>query len=170
MVKIKFTNNDFKETKILAESIKKIDQIDSEYVNSISDEIFKLQPFFLTVLLGHRHDISMEELEEIMKIYFVVWEYFRLNPNVQTKQVTESFFNKIQKRNIEMLKYSEGESTEDEKSEIYSSDLQNLKSKSLMSAIFFRFDDRPTLKNMDIEKKGIIMIGIKSFIECFETI
>lgn len=170
MAKIKFTNNDFEETKILAESIKKIDQIDSEYVNSISDEIFKLQPFFLTVLLGYRQDISMEELEEIMKIYFVVWEYFRLNPNVQTKQVTESFFNKIQKRNIEMLKYSEGESTENEKSEIYSSNLQNLKSKSLMSAIFFRFDDRPTLKNMDIEKKGIIMIGIKSFIECFETI
>lgn len=169
MTKIKFTNNDFEETKILAESIKKIDQIDSEYVNSISDEIFKLQPFFLTVLLGHRQDISMEELEEIMKIYFLVWEYFRLKPNVQKKQVTESFFNKIQKRNFEMLKYSEGESTENEKLEIYSSDLQNLKSKSLLSAIFFRFNDRPTLRNMDIEKRGIILIGIKSFIECFET-
>ncbi|MFA9388702.1 MAG: hypothetical protein ACERKD_02775 [Prolixibacteraceae bacterium] len=170
MAKIKFTNNDLEETKILAESIKKIDQIDSEYVNSISDEIFKLQPFFLTVLLGHRLDISMEELEEVMKIYFVVWEYFRLDPNVLKKQVTESLFNKVQKRNIEMLKYSEGESTENDKLEIYSSDLQNLKSKSLLSAIFFRFNERSTLKHMDIEKKGIIMIGIKSFIECFETI
>ena len=103
MTKIKPTQNDFNEIKILAESIKKIDQIDSDYVNSTSDEIFKLQPFFLTVLLGHRLDVTADELEEIMKIYFLVWEYFRLNPNVQTKQVTEAYFDRIQKKNIEML-------------------------------------------------------------------
>ena len=47
MTKLKFTQNDFNETEILAESIKRIDQIDSDYVNSISDEIFRCQPFFL---------------------------------------------------------------------------------------------------------------------------
>lgn len=170
MTKIKFTQNDFNETKILAELIKKIDRIDSDYVNTISDEIFKFQPFFLTVLLGYQYDVTMEELEEIMKIYFIVWEYFKLNPNLQTKQVTESYFNKIQKKNIEMLRYTQGEPKENDKIEIYSSDLQNLKSKSLMTAIFFRFNERPTLLKMNIEKKGAIMIGIKSFIECFETI
>ena len=170
MTKLKFTQNDFIETAILAESIKKIDQIDSDYVNSISDEIFRCQPFFLTVLLGHRIDVSMEELEEIMKIYFLVWEYFRLKPNIQTKKVTESNFNKILKRNVKMLKYSEGESKEVDKSEIFAYDLQNLKTKSLMASVFFRFNERPTLLNMDIQKKGPIMIGIKCFIECFETI
>ena len=170
MTKIKSTPNDFNEIKILAESIREIDQIDADYVNSVSDEIFKLQPFFLTVLRGYRFDVSNDELEEIMKIYFLVWEYFRLNPNVQTKRVTESYFTKIQKRNIEMLRYSEGELKENYKSEIYSYDLQNLKSKSLLTGIFFRFNERPTLLKMDIENKGAIMIGIKSFIECFETI
>lgn len=119
MTKLKFTQNDFNETEILAESIKRIDQIDSDYVNSISDEIFRCQPFFLTVLLGHRIDVSMEELEEIMKIYFLVWEFFRLKPKVQTIKVTESNFNKILNRNIKMLKYSEGESKERDKLEIY---------------------------------------------------
>lgn len=170
MTKLKFTQNDFNETEILAESIKKLDQIDSDYVNSISDEIFNCQPFFLTVLLGHRIDVSMEELEEIMKIYFLVWEYFRLKPNIQTKKVTESHFNKILKRNIKMLRYSEGESKESDKLEIFAYDLQNLKSKSLMTSVFFRFNERPALLNMDIQQKGSIMIGIKSFIECFETI
>ena len=170
MTKLKFTQNDFNETEILAESIKKIDQIDSNYVNSVSDEIFSCQPFFLTVLLGHRIDVSMGELEEIMKIYFLVWEYFRLKPNIQTKKVTEFNFNKILKRNIKMLKYSEGESKEIDKLEIFAYDLQNLKSKSLMTSVFFRFNVRPTLLNMDIQKKSSIMIGIKSFIECFETI
>ncbi|OFX27565.1 MAG: hypothetical protein A2033_14870 [Bacteroidetes bacterium GWA2_31_9] len=154
MTKLKFTQNDFNETEILAESIKKIDQIDSNYVNSVSDEIFSCQPFFLTVLLGHRIDVSMGELEEIMKIYFLVWEYFRLKPNIQTKKVTEFNFNKILKRNIKMLKYSEGESKEIDKLEIFAYDLQNLKSKSLMTSVFFRFNERPTLLNMDIQKKS----------------
>jgi len=170
MSKIKFTQNDFKESKILSESIKKIDKIDSDYVNTTSDEIFKFQPFFLTVLLGHQHDVTMEELEEIMKIYFLVWEYFKLNSNLQTKQLTESYFNKIQEKNIEMLRYTQDMPKENDKLEIYSSDLQNIKSKSLMAAIFFRFNERPALLKMDIKKRGAIMIGIKTFIECFETI
>lgn len=170
MTKIKFSQNDFNETKIVAELIKKIDQIDSNYVNTTSDEIFKFQPFFLTVLLGYQHDVTMEELEEIMKIYFLVWEYFKLNPNLQTMQVTESYFNKIQKKNIEMLKYTQDEPKENDKLEIYSYDLQNIKSKSLIASILFRFKERPTLLKMNIENKAAIMIGIKSFIECFETI
>ena len=69
-----------------------------------------------------------------------------------------------------MLKYSEGESKERDKLEIFAYDLHNLKSKSLMASIFLRFDERPMLLKMDIQKKGSIMIGIKSFIECFEKI
>jgi hypothetical protein len=170
MTKIKLTENDFNETNLLAESTKKIDQIDAEYVNIISDEIFKLQPFFLSVLLGYQQDLSTEELGEIMKIHFLIWEYFRLNENVKTKQVTESDFNKIQKRNIEMLKYSDGEPNENDKITIYSYDLQNLKSKLLLAVIFSRFTEIPTLSKMNIEKTGLVMIGIKSFIECFETV
>ena len=129
MTKIKFSQNDFNETKIVAELIKKIDQIDSNYVNTTSDEIFKFQPFFLTVLLGYQHDVTMEELEEIMKIYFLVWEYFKLNPNLQTMQVTESYFNKIQKKNMEMLKYTHNDLKKNDKLEICSYYLQNMKSK-----------------------------------------
>lgn len=170
MTNIKFTQNDFNELKPLAELLKKIDQIDSEYVNSTSDEIYKYQPFFGSVLLGYQYDISMAELEEIMKIYFLIWEYFKVNPKLQTKQVTESGFYKIQNKHIEMLRYAQNEPEENAKLDIYSSDIQNLKSKSLLTAIYFRFNERPLLLKMDIETKGIIMIGIKSFIVCFETL
>lgn len=154
----------------MAEAIKKIDHIDADYVNTVSDEIYKIQPFFLSVLLGYQYDVSMEELEEIMKIYFLVWEYFRLHPNIQKSQVTEADFSKIQKQNIEMLKYSEGEPSENDKLSLYATDLQHQKSKSLLTAVFFRFNERPILLKMDIEKRGAILIGIKSFIECFEKL
>lgn len=69
-----------------------------------------------------------------------------------------------------MLRYAQDEPNENDKLEIYSSDLQNIKSKSLLTAIFFRFNERPALSKMNIEYKGAIIIGIKCFIECFESL
>ena len=167
---MKFTQKDYDETSRLAELIKKIDQVDAAYTDRVSDEIFQRQPFFLSVLLGYQFDVSMEELEEIMKIYFLIWEYFRSNPNIQKKQVSQAYFEKAQTENIGMLKYSEGEPNKREKMKVYSYDLQKLKSKALWTAILFRCDNRPVLRKMDTETKGFILIGMKSFIDCFETI
>jgi len=165
-----FTKNDFAEAKQLAKVQIKIDNIDAEYVNLVSDEILKKQPFFLTVLLGYRLDTTPIELEEIIKIYFLIWEYFKTHKKVQTIKVTEDHFETIQLKNIAMLQYCEGELDEVEKIKIYISDLSNLKSKALFTAVLFRYNERPGLLKMDERKKGIILIGIKSFIECFETI
>ncbi|NLO69872.1 MAG: hypothetical protein GX102_02755 [Porphyromonadaceae bacterium] len=167
---MKITPQDFKEAIELADFQVKIDNIDEGYVNEISDEIFKQQPFFLTVLLGYRLDTSPEELEEIMKIYFLIWEYFKQYKNLPTKKVTEAHFEKIQNRNIQMLQYIEGEPEQNDKLKIYSDDLQNLKSKALLAAVLFRYNHKPVLLKMDEYKRGIIFVGIKSFVECFETI
>lgn len=165
-----FKQKDFSEAIDLAKLQIRMDTIDAEYVNLISDEIFQKQPFFLTTLLGLRFDLTPIELEEIMKIYFLTWEYFRTNTKVQTIKVTETYFETILNTNIALLKYAEGESDEDERAKLYSSNLGNLKSKALFVAVLYRFDESPVLLNMEAGKKDIILLGIKSFIECFETI
>jgi hypothetical protein len=165
-----FKQNDSTEAKDLVKVQIKIDNIDAEYVNLISDEIFQKQPFFLTVLLGYRLDTTAIELEEIMKIYFLIWEYFRTNKKVQTIKVTEDYFETIQNKNIAMLQYADGGLDDVEKTKIYSSDLGNLKSKALFTAVLYRYNERTVLLKMEERKRTIILIGIKSFIECFETI
>ena len=165
-----FKQNDFTEAKDLVKVQIKIDNIDAEYVNLISDEIFQKQPFFLTVLLGYRLDTTLIELEEIMKIYFLIWEYFRTNRKVQTIKVSEDHFETVQDKNIAMLQYADGELDDVKKKKIYSSDLGNLISKALFTAVLYRYNERPILLKMDERKRAIILIGIKSFIECFETI
>lgn len=167
---IKFNQNDFDETDQLAEIVKQIDHADLAYANAISDDIFQRQPFFLSVILGYQFDVSKEELEEIIKISFLIWEYFRSNPNVHKKKVTQTCFEKAQAKNIEILKYAEGESNGRAKMKVYSYDLQKLKSKTLWTAILFRFDNCSVLQKMNTETKGFILIGMKSFIDCFETI
>lgn len=165
-----FTQEDFTEANQLAKVQIAIDKIDAKYVNLVSDEIFHKQPFFLTVLLGYRFDIEPLELEEIMKIYFLIWEYFRTNKNVQSKKVTQERFEMVEDKIISMLQYSEGEANENDKINIYSADLGNLKSKALFTAVLYRYKKKPVLLKMDERKRGLILIGIKSFIECFETI
>jgi hypothetical protein len=169
-LELKITDQDLNEVKELAGLLVKIDNIDEKYAHEISDEIFKQQPFFLSVLMGYYLDTTPEELEEIMKIYFLIWEYFKQQKSLPTKKVTEAYYEKIQNRNIQMLKYAEGEPKQSEVMKIYSNDLLNLKSKALLTAVLFRFNNRPVLLKMDEKKKGIITFGIKSFIECFETI
>ncbi|WP_209282361.1 hypothetical protein, partial [Flavobacterium sp. XN-5] len=124
--------------------------------------------FFLSVLLGYKDDISMEELEEVMKIYFLVWEYFISKSNLLKRKVTSDQFEKIRMRNIHMLGYSEGE-LEDSKMKIYTDELANLKSKTLWAAVLYRYHNRLILLNMDPENRIIILIGVLSFIQCFET-
>jgi len=69
-----------------------------------------------------------------------------------------------------MLKYSEGEESQDDKLKVYSQDFQNVRSKSLLAAVLFRYNNGPVLSKMSEEKKGLILVGVKSFIECFETV
>jgi hypothetical protein len=167
---MKIKQSDFDDTRRIADWVKTIDDIDADYVDRVSAEMFKKQSFFLAVLIGYRLDTSVQELEEIRKIYFLIWQYFKDNPGVQTKPIIEEDFEKSELRNIAMLHYVEGESSESQKKEIFERDLQPISSKALLAAILFRFDTRPVLRRMDERKRGIIFLGIKSFIICFEDI
>jgi len=154
----------------VSEIILKIDNVDYAYAHGITDEMNRYQPFLLSMLLGYRLDLKPGELEEIIKIVFMIWEYFRANQNVRNTKLTEQGFERIQKRNIELIKYLEGESQPSDIRNITSSDLDHLKSKALLTGIFFRFNTKNALLKMDTTTKGTLLIGMKSVIECFEEI
>jgi hypothetical protein len=106
----------------------------------------------------------------VIKIVFIIWEYFRENKNIKNKKLTEQHFERIQKRNMGLLKYLEGESEPKEILNITSTDLDHLKSKAFLTGIFYRFDTQSDLVKIDIATKGTVLIGMKSVIECFEEI
>lgn len=165
-----FSQRDFAETHLVADYIKRIDAMDAKYVDVASDEIFLKQPFFLSVLLGYRFDVSSLELEEIMKIYFMIWEYFKSSPGVQTTQVSEDFFERIQAKTIKLLSYLEVETSQQKKERIISADLSSFRSKALITAVLFLYQSRPVLLQMKENVRAIVLINIRSFIECFESL
>lgn len=164
------SEEDKNESLRVGQLIKKIELIDEEYVNKESDLIFKKQPFLISLLLGYWHDLKEPELEEIMKMIFLIWEYFKDHSQINQTKISESQFSRIHQRNIYMLKYYEGEQGQKASMEFISTDLKNLKSKSLFGGITLQFFEKTPLLGMENEDRGIILIGLKSLIECFEEI
>jgi len=148
----------------------RIDNIDNNNANTITDEIYEYQPFLISMMLGYRLDMKPEQTEDIFKIVLLIWEFFKECNGIKNKKLTEDQFERLQKRNIGLLKYLEGEPDPDEKRYVTSSDLGILRSKALLTAIFYRFKNQKSLIEMNIETKGIVLIGLKSLIECFEEI
>ena len=167
---MELSESDINETNEVADLMFKIDNWDVDYINSISSEILQYQPYFLSVLAGVRLEVTEEELEEFLKISFIIWEFFRKDQNVLDKKVTEAHFLKVHNKQIEMLRYMEGEPTKKEKGKVVSYDFQKIKSRSLLAAVLLRYSDRPVIAKMDEQMKGHVFVLIKSFIECFENV
>jgi hypothetical protein len=164
------SKEDKEENLKVGQLIKKIELIDENYVNAESDIISQKQPFLISLILGYRFDLKPLELEEIMKIIFLIWEFFKKHHRAEIAKITETQFLRIQQRNVHMLKYFEGEQSKNSKLEVISADLENLKSKSLFTGVIFQFNQKVALLNMKTKTRGIILVGLKSLIECFEEI
>ncbi|MBI9036934.1 MAG: hypothetical protein JEY97_02265 [Bacteroidales bacterium] len=167
--KIKFSKRDFEESEDIAIFIKKIDKIDKKYIDIESDELVRSQPFLLSILLGNSVDLEIPEAEEILKIYFLIWEFFKHKKNIIRIKLTEKQFEKKLSKNVQYFKYLEIESKEDI-GIAYTSDLRNINSKALLSAILIKFNNQTALVKMKTKIKAVVFIGIKSIIECFEDI
>jgi len=150
--------------------VSRIDNNDFSYFNTTTDEINKYQPFLLSMLLGYKIDLTLEEFEEISKIIVLIWELFKENSSIRKTKLTEQQFEKFYKRNIDLMKYLDGEQNEQEICSVTISDLNHLKSKSLLTAIFYRFKNQQPLMAMPWKMKGIVLIGIKSLVESLEEI
>ena len=167
---MQFSEKEFRETERVSKIMQHVDSIDRKYINTSINEIYKRQPFINSLILGYRMDFNENEFEEITKLLLLIWEYFNDYKKIRKNKITEEQFERLQRRNISMLKYSEGERIKENKTLVVSFDIGNLTSKALLAAIFLRFDTNQTLTKMKEELKGIVVIGLKSLIQCFEEI
>lgn len=167
---MRISEKDQKEALEVSQLSKKIERISEEYIHKEGDIIARQQPFLISLILGYRFDLKELELEEIMKIIFLIWEFFKNYSQLEHSKISEAQFARIQRKNASMLKYYAGEQTKNAKTELVSADLKHLKSKSLFTEIILQFNQKAPLSNLSHENRAIILIGLKSLIECFEEI
>ena len=164
------SEEDKKESEKVSLLLKRIELMDGHYINTASDIMSRQQPFLISLLLGYNHDLKATELEEMMKIIFLIWEYFKDIKQTNEVKISESQFERIHLRNIYMLKYFEEEKDKNDKLEFVDSDLRHLNSRALFAGVLFQFNQKQALVDMGDEERGVLLIGLKSLIECFEEI
>ena len=167
---MEITEEDKQESLRISQIITKIDKIEEDYFKVEMDMIFNQQPFLISLIMGYSLDLKPEELEEMMKITFIIREYFKDNEKIKRNKVTEKQFEKINKKNIHFLKSLESEVGQVNKSKMIASDLSHLNSKALLAGIILRFNSQYALKKISIKIKGILLVGIMSLIESVEEI
>jgi len=167
---MKILEKDIKDVNVVGEIINRINIADKDFFDSESDVIFKRQPFVISLIMSYQRDLKPNVFEEMTKVVFIVWEYFKLRNKIKRKKITQTQFEKIELRNFQMLKYLEGESDELERLKVIDSDLDHLNSKALFAGIRLFFNTSDTFVKMDNHDKGFLLLDMKCLIECFEKI
>ena len=166
---MEITKKDIVETKFVGELIKKVDKIGLTEASEITDRIVKNQPFIMSLLLGYKFDVKAEQLNDIMKMLFVIYLFFEKKTDVSKNQIDSKEFESYEKRNIQFLKYFSGEPTKKNQLETNEQYLSNLNYKSLFTGILFMSNTQIGLKKMNSETKGIVILGMKTLIDCLEA-
>ena len=70
---IKFSENDKAEIKRISRVfLFDIDNKPQDYFDAAADEISRYQPFLLSLILGDRFDFTPDEVDELIKVYFLI--------------------------------------------------------------------------------------------------
>lgn len=167
---MKFADKDFSESSNVAEIIKFCEQADNKKLEKITDEIYRHQPFLISLFLGYKNDIDMMQMDEVLRVLIIIWLFFRNQINAKQIKISINRFEEKQKINIRFLKYLEGESSEQSKIQTTEMNLDNLKSKALFTAVLFKLREGKALKKLDNNISAMMTLGMKSLIECFDDI
>lgn len=171
MAKLKISANDMAATARIAAILKNIEENENniQYANTVADELYRHQPFILSMIMGYKMDLSPEELGTLVKLYITIWEYYKSNANVRAIPITQKTYEMIEDKNMRMLNNFE-KMASDGKQDFLVNDLNKVDGKALLAAVFLQFKEKKALQNMDIQTKGRLLIGLKSVIQCFDEL
>lgn len=154
----------------VAQAVHFCDNADLKTLEQITDEIYHHQPFLISLFLGYKDEVDPYQHDEILRTLIIIWLYFRENKNVKRKKITAGMFEAMEEKNIRFLKYLEGEPTIQAQALTTLNDLKQLKSLGLFTAVLFKVKEGKALSKLPDDEAAIILVGLKSLIECFEKI
>ena len=154
----------------LFDTLERLQQNEKELFKELTDELHTHQPIVLSIMLSLPEKHPMPISDELMKLYLLVWSHFRSEPACRQKRLSENAFETTYQRNLNMLKYLEGETEKAEKRRITASDLHKVKSPELIAVIIHCLNHWPQLNTLNINNKGLELLSLKTLIEALEAL
>ena len=162
--------NQLDEYNKLIEITRRLVDHDKPYISLLLDEIRIYQPFLGSCILGYTVDFKGAEADAVFMLHLLLWAACRDKPACRKTAITESRYNKTMNRNIAFFKYLEKEEGAPAFHEAIAEDLQKNNHGILIAFINLCIKQWPALAQMNHENRNIVIMGIKSFVECFEEL
>jgi len=172
MASINILGSDMAAARRIAEIIRHVEnnEEDFAFANTVTDELYLYQPFILSMMMGYKMDLTPGELSGVIKLFIVIWEYNKVNSGVRSTPISQERYERVEDRNISVLKNIERSGSDKDRPDYLIEDLNRSDSKALLAALFMQFKENESLRNMAIQTKGPLLIGLKSVIECFDEV
>jgi hypothetical protein len=168
---MKDTKDDiYKEFNAINDIAERIVNEDMPYIKMLMKEVVRCQPFYASTMADITKDLDIEESDDIMSLFLIVWGAFRKYPACMETAVGEEQFERVQQKNISMFRYLEKEEDTGLFDDIVYNDINRLDNGPLMSFISHCFRAWPALTRMDFNDYTIALVVLKSFIECIEEV
>lgn len=168
---MKETNaNRLEDLKIIHHITERINNYDSDFISRLMSEATEKQTFFAFSIVQFTGDLEPKASEDILSLYLGVWGLFRNYPGCRQTAITRQQFERVQQKNISMFNYLDGEDDNKLFDQVVFDDHQRLKHNAVMQYVSHCFKTFPSLTAMEMNDYCVQLIGIKSFIECFEEL
>lgn len=143
---------------------------DKEFISELMSETVRLQRYLVMVLMQLTENMESKAAEEVMSLYLVVWGTYRQVPACRGREITPSQFRRLQKHNISMLRYLDGEEDDEQFSDIVNHDRQGETGQCVMRYVAASMQEWPALAALDENAYGAVLIIIKTMVACFEEL
>ena len=90
----------------------------------------------MSLLFGYRVDVAKNEFDDVFKVVIVIYLYFENKFDILRHQISANDYEETQSRNMEFLKYFEGERGSKNRLELQGVNLPNLRSKALLTGVW----------------------------------
>lgn len=139
------------------------------YIDDMMKEIRQYQPFLLSFCGGIIEDTGPAVAGDITQMLLPVWGFFRGHRIVREIPVTVQQFERVQKHNISMLQYGQGENPDSTRG-LYGADINKLCSAALFADIALDISEGKKPALLGQLEASIIALGFKCLIECLDGI
>src|SRR5690606_21110300 len=147
--KVSIASNKLSDSSELYAVARRVVEGDTEYMGELMAESVRLQRYVVMVLMKLTENMESRAADDVMSLYLVVWGVYRQIPACCGREITPEQFDRVQKHNISMLRYLEGEEDEEQFAGIVRNDRQGDVSHAVMQFVADGMQDWPSLAALD---------------------
>lgn len=160
-----------KEQKELLKTLQRLVDNDEAFFHELTDEIGIYQPFIIPMMLAlPEKKFSMEVCSDWMRLYLLVWSYFRKFPSVKMKELSDEAYYEKYNEQINIVKSIGAEQDPVEKIRIGQKNVLEIKSLYLFTLIFGCTQEWPNLMALQKQDSFNELMHLKSLIMALDEI